>query len=444
MISILLAGFFTISLIIVVHELGHYLAARAVGIHVHRFSLGMGPILLRWHAFDTEWALSLLPFGGYVKMAGMEAAPMEGDEVVPEEAIPPGALFRNKGLPARFFAIIAGPLANLILAVVLSIGLLWHSGEPIYPGTWLDSPPAESAAALAGAERGDRVLSLNGRAVSNWNDLDGELRVAAGASHSLLVERGGQPVSLTLKWELDADGARELGMRPLLDNRVGKVLRDGPAAKLGLERGDRILSVGDEKIDFYDDIARLVNASPDEPLTVIWERGDERFEGEVTPESADVPDSANGDKLKTVGRIFFEPFIEQRPISFGEAVVGGTGQVVFTAKLTIGWLFKMVTFQGDRESVGGPILIFKTAGEMMRWGFSRLLIFIAFFSTQLCLLNLLPIPVLDGGHIVFLTLEALHLPVGENARMRLTVAGMVFLLGLMALVVLKDIGQVLF
>ncbi len=444
MISILVAGFFTISLIIIVHELGHYLAARAVGIHVHRFSLGMGPILLRWNAFSTEWAISLLPFGGYVKMAGMEAAPMEGEAVVEESTIPPEALFRNKGLPQRFFAIIAGPLANLILAILLSVGLLWHGGEPIYPGSFIDTPPPGTAAAVAGAERGDSVLSLDGEAVVNWNGLDELLRSASGSEHTMLIDRNGTELALSLVWNFEGEDQPELGLRPLLDNRVGKVLRGGPAAKLGLERGDRIVEIAGNSIEYYDDIAVVVNANPGNALDIIWERTGNRMEGQVTPEAADVPDAENGDQLKTVGRIFFEPYIEQRPVSFGEALAGGTGQVIYTAQLTIGWLAKMVTFRGDRESVGGPILIFKTAGEMMRWGFGRLLIFIAFFSTQLCLLNLLPIPVLDGGHLVFLSLEALKIPVNENWRLRLTMVGMFFLLGLMALIVLKDIGTVFF
>ncbi|MCB1163472.1 site-2 protease family protein, partial [bacterium] len=234
------------------------------------------------------------------------------------------------------------------------------------------------------------------------------------------------------------------GLGALYDNRVGRVLKDGPADRLGLTQGDRIVELDGKPVRFFDEIASTVNASAGKPLEIAWEHEGQRMTGSITPEKAQVPDPADEDKVIEAGRIYFEPYSEgTERIGLAEAVKVGTLQVVFTGRKTLEWVGKQVTFRGSKDAVGGPVLIAKVAGEMARWGWDRLLTFVAFFSTQLCLLNLLPVPVLDGGHVVFLLLEAVGLPLREQLRMRLTMAGMVLLMGLMFLILLLDIGRVL-
>lgn len=444
MITTVLAMVFTLGLVVLVHELGHFLAARSVGIHVHRFSIGLGPVLLRWRGLGTEWALSLLPFGGYVKMAGMLESVGEG-ETPPEEALlPPEALYRNKSILARLWAIVAGPLANLVLAVALSTGIYAVQGFPIIPDVILSEPPADTPAARAGIARGDRVVALNGEDVANWNAFAERLSTGGAGSYRLGVERGAERLELVL--ELTATGGRfdPTGLSVLSDNRVGRVLRSGPADRLGLATGDRILELDGKPVAYFDEIAAIVNASPGRALSIAWEHAGERRTGSITPELAQVPDPADEDKVIDAGRIYFEPYSEgTEPVGFFAAIKYGSLQVLFTAQKTLDWLGKQLTFRGSKDAVGGPILIAKVAGEMARWGWDRLLGFIAFFSTQLFLLNLLPVPVLDGGHVLFLLLEAVHLPVREQWRVRLTMAGMALLLGLMLFILVLDLGRVL-
>ncbi|MBM4117384.1 RIP metalloprotease RseP [bacterium] len=444
MITTVLAMIFTLGLVVLVHELGHFLAARSAGIHVHRFSIGLGPVLLRWRGFGTEWALSLLPFGGYVKMAGMLESVGEG-ETPPEEALlPPDRLYRNRPIPVRLWAIVAGPLANLLLAVALSTGIYAVQGFPIIPDVILSAPPADTPAARAGVQRGDRVVELNGEAVANWNEFAERLSEGGAADYRLTIERSGERRELVLALTASAGRFDPTGLSVLSDNRVGRVLRNGPADRLGLATGDRILELDGRPMAYFDEIAAIVNASPGRALDIVWERAGQRRTGSITPELAQVPDPADEDRVIEAGRIYFEPYSEgTEPIGLLAAAKYGSLQVLFTARKTLEWVGKQITFRGSKDAVGGPILIAKVAGEMARWGWDRLLGFIAFFSTQLFLLNLLPVPVLDGGHVVFLLLEAVGLPVREQWRLRLTMVGMALLLGLMLFILVLDLGRVL-
>ncbi len=441
----LLAMIFTLGLVVFIHEMGHFLAARSVGIHVHRFSIGLGPVLLRWRAFGTEWALRLLPFGGYVKMAGMVEAVGEGEVPEDEATLPPEMLFRNRSVPKRLWAIIAGPLANLILAVALTTGVLYVQGLPIYPDVGLAEPAAESAAARAGIQRGDKVISLDGEETPAWTAFAGRLSAGGAGDYRLGIDRGGETMELLLTLTATEGEFDPPGLISLHDNRVGRVLTDGPAYRLGLRYGDRIVAVDGEPVGFFDEIAERVNANPGVELSVAWLRDGERMEGVVIPEEAQAPDPVDDTKVVNIGRIFFEPYnAGYRKIGVGEAAKYGFMQISYTAQLTLQWLGKQVIGQGSWDSVGGPVKIAEVAGQMARWGWDRLFGFIAFFSTQLFLLNLLPIPVLDGGHVLFLGMEGLGRPMREEMRMRLTMAGMILLLGFMLFVLMRELWQLFF
>ncbi|MBC8366342.1 RIP metalloprotease RseP [bacterium] len=433
----LLAGVFTIGVIIIVHELGHFLAARAVGIHVHRFSVGMGPVILRKRGFGTEWALSLLPLGGYVRMAGMELAPMEGGEF-DETALPPESLYRNKSLGARFLAIIGGPLANLILAALISIGLLWAGGETIFPTTWLADPTADSPAAALDIQRGDRLARVSGEEVDDWNSVDRLLRADDSSPVSIVVDREGQVLNLAIERPEEGLG---WGLIPLFDNRVGRVLKDGPAFEAGLREGDAIVEVDGKPVQFFEEIAEIINTRAGEETLIRWDHEGTLMEARLTPEASEVP-NADG-SVEVIGRIFFEPYLGSRPIGIWGAVTGGLDRTFGYVAVTLDFLKEAVFFRVSADAVGGPIAIFQMAGQMAGWGFSNLLFFIAFFSTQLFLLNLLPIPVLDGGHIILMIPELFGREVSENLRLRLTQAGLVLLLGIIVLVVFNDLRRII-
>ncbi len=433
----LLAGIFTIGIIVFVHELGHFLGARAVGIHVHRFSIGMGPVILRLRWIGTEWALSLLPLGGYVRMAGMELAPMEGGEF-DETALPADSLYRNKSLGARFLAVIGGPLANLILAALISIGLLWSGGETIYPTTWLSDPVEDTPAAALGIQRGDRLMRIDGELVSDWNAVDRILREGEVSPVAIEVDRAGRTLSLSIQRPVEGAG---WGLIPLFDNRVGRILAGGPADEAGLREGDRIVEVEGQPVHFFEDIAEIINGRAGQETQVSWEHDGTLVEAIIVPEASETPNPDGS--VETIGRIFFEPYLASRPIGLWGSITGGLDRTFGYVAMTLAFLKEAIFFRVNADAVGGPIAIFQMAGQMAGWGMENLLFFIAFFSTQLFLLNLLPIPVLDGGHILLMIPELFGREVSENLRLRLTQAGLVLLLGMIVLVVFNDLRRIL-
>lgn len=434
MLMTLFAGIFTIGLIVFVHEMGHFLIARRLGIHIHRFSIGFGPVLYRFQRWNTEWALSMIPLGGYVRIAGMMEASLEGPDM-DEAELHEQQLFRNRGRFARLSVLLGGPLANLLLALLLLFAVFLSSGETILPTTTLDEVPDGSAAAQAGLMKGDRILLAGGQDPGNWNTLSEILPDEGAVSLNLRIQRGEE----TLAFTLEADEGESLGLIPLVDNRVGKVLHGGPADKIGLRRGDRIVRVNGEEVRAFNEIAERINHSAGNSVALVWLRDGDRFEASVTPREDSLPGSGG----ESIGRIFFEPYYEHRDLgvlgSFQRAIAG----VSYTVRGTLAFLGELISGGLGSDAVGGPIQIFKYAGQSAAWGLGTLLTFIAFFSTQLFLFNLLPIPALDGGHLLLMLPEFVGIRVSETWRIRLTQAGTLILIGIMILVVFQDIRRLL-
>jgi regulator of sigma E protease len=456
---ILLASIFTLGLVVVVHELGHFLFCKLFGVYVKTFSVGMGPKILTRRWGETEYALSLIPFGGYVKMAGegmMEEIqdtgtldqrkyPLGTEEGNLERAgldddIPAHRKFLNKPAWQRFLVFVAGPLFNLVLAYVIYTGLFLHNGMPINPITEVGAVAAETPAAMAGVEPGDVVLTVAGQPVSDWYDMLDRLGEASGVSGgdsvaapvAMTLRRGGASVDAEVALRQDETGRWTFGADPF-DNLVGRVQRNGPADRLGLQRGDRIVEVGGQPVRSHREILAIVQDAADRPLHLVWERDGRRLDGTVTPEAYEVmPDSL-------VGRIHYERYQEYESLSLGQALAYGHRQTWLTTSQTARELWRWVRNRMGLESVGGPIRIAQVAGEMARWGFDRLLFFIAFFSVNLFLLNMLPIPVLDGGHVLFLVMEVLRgKPVDERVQGIATQLGLIILLLFMTVVLVQD------
>ena len=456
----LLASIFTLGLVVIVHELGHFLLCKLFGVYVKTFSVGMGPKILvrRWG--ETEYALSLIPFGGYVKMAGegmmeeiQDTGTLDqrkyplGTEAGNEERagvdddIPADRKFLNKPAWQRLLIFVAGPLFNLVLAYIIYTGLFLHLGLPINPVTEIGTVVADSPAGRAGLQPGDVILAVGGQPVNDWYAmLDGlyeEAGLADGdtmaAPVRLSVERDGDTITALVQLSRSEDTSHwVLGCDPH-DNLVGRVQRNGPADKLGLQSGDRIVRVDGVDIRSHRQILEIVQVSAEKPLLLEWEREGEIISGTVVPEAYEImPDSL-------VGRIHYEKLQENQPLGIIEAFGKGRQQTWLTTSSTARELWRWVRERMGLESVGGPIRIAQVAGEMARWGFDRLLIFIAFFSVNLFLLNLLPIPVLDGGHVLFLLLEvARGKPVDERVQGIATQLGLIILLLFMTVVLVQD------
>jgi len=450
----LLAFAFVLGVVVVVHEAGHFLVAKSVGIYCKTFSVGFGPKLLRRRFGETEYALSAVPFGGYVKMAGegvMEdiqdaGTTHDADDMDPDgNPIPPERWFSSKTTWQRMAVVVAGPLMNLLLALVVCIGVVLVQGVTVNPITTVGTVDEDGAAEAAGILPGDRVVAVAGEEIDSWDTALKAVLDEADADRlpvDLRVDRDGQLLTLPYAPRFEEASRRwELGMWYQQDTRVGKVRADGPADRAGLQRGDVILAIDGQPVEDYSTIAEIVNGSIDTPLELTWERNGETMTATVTPEAAEV--AVSFDEVRTVGRIFYEPYVETQKVAFTEAVAMGSRATWGFVTQTASFLKATVTGNASKDAVSGPLRIAKFSGEMVRWGFDRLMLFLALFSVNLFLLNLLPIPVLDGGHAMFILYEmVLGRRPNQRVQMMATQLGFVALLLLMAYVITMDVIHV--
>lgn len=459
----LVAFVVTLLLVVTVHELGHFLMCKLFGVYVKTFSIGIGPKFARKRWGETEYALSLIPFGGYVKMAGeglMEEIQDTGtwhDRKYPlgtqagnaeaagrDDHIPLDRHFHNKPAWQRLLVFIAGPLANLLLAFVLYTGLVVGIGLHNIPFTRVGAVAEGSPAAAAGFVVGDRITAVNGTAVADWGEFGAAMVPAttrAGGpvpAATVTVERAGAGLDLQLQPVVDpGSGEWMVGLEPW-NTTVGRVQKGGPAAKLGLREGDVILEVQGQAVTSFNQIAAIINDRQAEPTTMVWESQGRRLSGTVTPEKDEV---APGEFK---GRIFMEPYYSYDKVGLGESMKLGWSRTVETTRVTIGVFGDFLRRKLGLDAVGGPLRIGQAAGEMLRWSVPHLLNFVAFFSINLFLLNLMPIPVLDGGHVLFLLLEVARggRPVPERMQAIATQMGLIILLLFMVFVVVLDVWKV--
>ncbi len=460
--STVIAFVFTLGLVIIVHELGHFLVCKLTGIYVKTFSLGFGPKLLRKRIGETEYALSVVPFGGYVKMAGegfMEEIQDTGtgherkyplgtaagdlEAASRDEHIPPDRHFNRRPAWQRLAVVTAGPFFNLLLAFFLYAGIILKMGLVEIPVTVVGAVAAGTPAAEAGVRVGDQVLAVGGQPVALWDDIVTDVvnpslgRRETPLAVPMTVLRGGRLLTLSLapRWSA-TDGYWSVGMEPW-DTVVGLVQRGGPADRVGLRSGDRVLAVEDSTVTSFGAIARIINRMPGKPVRLVWEREGKQFESAVVPQRAEVqPDSS-------IGRIFFDRYYDYRRVGPDRALSIGLTATWGTITSTLQVLGSFVAGHLGLEAVGGPIRIGQVAGEMLRWSFGHLMQFIAFFSVNLFLLNLLPIPVLDGGHVAFILFEMVtRRRVQERVQAIATQVGLIILLLFMTFVIVVDVLKV--
>ena len=461
--TILLASVVTLGLVVIVHELGHFLFCKMFGIYVKTFSIGMGPKLLRWRRGETEYVLSAVPFGGYVKMAGegmMEEiqdtgtweerkyplGTLEGNAEAAslDEDIPRDRLFSERPAWQRLLVFVAGPLFNLLLAWVIYASLFAFEGLRTDPFTKVGDVRPDTPAAAAGFAVGDSIVAVAGEPVDDWDAvLRGLVPEAARERRSapavaVTVVRDGARRELEIAPRFDPDrGAWVVGLETW-NTTVGRVQSGGPAEQVGLREGDVIVSVANEPVTSFGGVARIINDRPDEAVEIRWRRDGRPMHGTVTPELKEVEPG------RSVGRIFIEPYYAyERPGGLRAAVLGWR-QTAATIEGMVTVLGQLVGGQHGLDAVGGPLRIGQAAGEMLRWGVSHLMYFIAFFSVNLFLLNLMPVPVLDGGHVLFLLLEVARggRPVPERIQAIATQMGLIVLLLFMTFVVVLDVWKV--
>ncbi|HZW14335.1 MAG TPA: RIP metalloprotease RseP [Noviherbaspirillum sp.] len=448
----LVAFLVALAVLIVVHELGHYWVARWCGVKVLRFSVGMGKIVFsrRIGPDQTEWALSILPLGGYVKMLDARETDVSG--------LPPEDLkreFTRQPVWKRMAIVAAGPLANFLLAIAVFAGLYSYGMEE--PSTRLRAVAEETAAYQAGLRGGELVTSVNGEPVRTWTDLRWKIMHLAleKTPAQIDVQRrdpgssvGNSLESVTVRLDsltpedLESDFLSKLGMQMARPQAVlGKTLPGGPAMQAGLREGDRIVAVNGQAIPDGLAFVELVRSSPGKPLQIDGLRNQQEFSVTVIPETHVKSDSA-------VGRIQAEvPLVPEMIMASEpplEALAKAVRKTWDTSVLTLKMLGKMLVGEISFRNITGPITIADYAGQTARIGVISYLTFIAFISISLGVMNLLPIPVLDGGLLLYYSLELLTgraLPerFGELAQR----AGVGILMALMAVAFFNDIVRLM-
>lgn len=431
-----------LGLLIFIHELGHFLVAKANGIRVERFSLGFGPRLIKFRKGETEYCISALPLGGYVKMTGQEDFGEE--EIAPVDD--PKA-FSSKGLLARLSVVLAGPAMNLILPFVLMplVFILGRSEpkfvrqEPVVIGVLEDSP-----AAKAGMKTGDKILTVDGSVVSDWNDV---LRLASRPPGSQLMlewDSEGQKLKKEITTAVEEKGAPGLiGIEPSffvdMDPVIAEFVPGSPAEKAGVKAGDRIIEVNGKPIQNWREMSEGVHGSQGKALRIKVQRGDQTVDLTLTP--------IFDEKLKRyvigVSKAANPELYEKYSYGFADAVKKGAEENVALFGLTFRVLKDLVTLKASYKELGGPIRIAQISAKAAQRGLGNFLYLLAFLSIQLGILNLLPIPVLDGGHVVFMAYEGIaRKPLSMKKRLIAQQVGMFLLLTLMVLVTVNDIDAV--
>jgi regulator of sigma E protease len=449
MLTTVLAGAFILSIVIIVHEFGHFIVAKKLGIFVKTYSIGFGKKLWKRRHGETIYALSMLPFGGYVKFAGeqedgkptKEAPQGKTDDETPDSEIDPERYFIGKSPYVRGAVVFAGPFANYVLAIVVYIGMFAIYGVQTISDTRIGEVVGGSTADSVGLVAGDRITAVDGEPVADWDELVEGLYEKRDAVRALAVERGSETVFID--YRVDSAGDRvTLGFYPHVPSSVGQVKRGAPASLAGIRSGDTIVAINDTVIGTYYDIERIIHANPKTPLFVAWARDGVQFADTITPEAKRVLKEGSRTEFKIVGQIGIGPHYESRRMPIHKAVVMAVQSSTRMVVEIVSFLKLLVTGKAGIDAVGGPILITQMAGDMARWGFSYLLYFLAFFSINLCIFNLLPILPFDGGHLALFTYEAVaRRRVNRRVREILAQVGFVLLIVLMVFVVLVDVSR---
>lgn len=431
--STIFGGIVILGVLVFVHELGHFCVAKLSGVKVLKFSLGFGPKLFSRVFGETEYMVCAIPLGGYVLMLG-EGGGEEGEtaELAPEEA---HRSFAGKPVGVRTAIIAAGPTMNLLLPfVVLPIAFLLGVSIPAY----LDGPPqagyvvSGSPAAAAGLQAGDRIFAINGAPVSTWDSANTTLVSHVGAPVRLDVRRNGGEAALTLA-DGGVDGLTALGILPPQPAVIGALAPGMPAAAAGLKAGERIVAIDGQPLASWYELKPLIAAGGEKARTFTVATGGAERQVVITPKTS------NGEFL--IGISPEQQSVEKR-YALVPAIRAGWERAADLIRLTFVFIGKLFSGHVSTDNIGGPISVVQIAGQAVQTDLSSVLLVLAFLSIQLGILNLLPVPVLDGGHLLFNLVEAIiRRPVPLRAREIAQQIGLGLLLLLMVLAFYNDISR---
>lgn len=423
-----------LGIMIFVHELGHFLAAKFFRVRVLTFSLGFGKRLVGFKRGGTDYRVSLLPLGGYVKMAGEDPTEVHAGE--PDE-------FLAKPRWQRFIIAVMGPSMNILMAIVLLAGLYrFHYPKPVY----MEQPArvgeveANSPAAKAGIKAGDLIVRLGNLQQPTWEDLKMKILTTAGEALPVEVLRDGKTLALSLTPL--AKGPEEVGdagLVPCIPGKIGYVEPGMPADQAGLKAGDRIVALGGEPIGCWQQLSAAIQQREGKAVNLSVMRGDQQLQASVTAVHSE---AAGADKwLIGVG---YRSEVVVRQLPWGQAIASSLDDNIRNCVVTFDVLGRIITRRMSARSLSGPIGIAQISGEAYRAGTPELLMLVSFISLQLGIFNLLPIPILDGGMILLLLIESvMRRDMSLEVKERFAQVGIVFLLLLAVFVTYNDIVKTL-
>ncbi|ALA57835.1 RIP metalloprotease RseP [Nitrospira moscoviensis] len=437
-----------LGVLVAFHELGHFLAARWVGVKVLKFSLGFGPKLFGRQVGETEYLVSAVPLGGYVKLFGED----ETEAATPDDR---RRSFAHQHLWGKVLIVAAGPGFNFILAYLIFAGWL-STGAPLFVPTFRDlSADVEalvpgSPAANAGVEIGDRIVKVNGKDISTKTELLDAVAKSKGQPITLEVRREGQAKPFTVT-PIPAPGEAAAGEEVLYTIGVEEtpplvtsVMHGSPASAAGFQPGDRVVAIEGQPIYTWAQMTTHVKDHPLKPLRVEVLRNGQRVPLTVTPTAEKV--TVNGQTVE-VGKIGISGpgrslMRSDNPL---EAVYHGLEATWGWTELTTIGLYKMIVGDISSKNIGGPLTIANISGEAASQGASSVVFLIAILSINLGVLNLLPIPILDGGHLLFFLIEGiLRKPLGERQRELAQQVGLVLLVGVMIFAFWNDLERIFY
>lgn len=426
---------------VVIHEFGHFLVAKLFKIRVETFSVGFGPRLFGFKRGSTDYRLSAIPLGGYVKLGGDESnAPIEGAGATD---IPPQEMFNLRPRWQRILVAIAGPVMNILTALAIPFAAALMYGIPATPAPIVSSIANGGAAAAAGLQRGDKIISFNGNENPKWNTIRGDALLSPGQPLPVIVERNGQRIPLTITPTAVVEEGETAGFLDFVPDYgdlpvvVREVEPNTPASEAGLQPGDRILAVQGQPVRSAEQVTQFIRDHKGQPITLAVKRDGRQVNITATARKL-------GDGRERLG---FRPDEEIPLHRVGPAAAGAYAMNtnLEILRLTGKALGQFFTGQRSaRNTLSGPVGIYKAASSSVeRFGWSGFFTTLAFLSLNLGVFNLLPIPVLDGGAIFLLLIESVLATVGltlsMRVRERIQQVGFVMVILLMVFVITNDI-----
>jgi regulator of sigma E protease len=429
MLITILATAVVLGVLIFVHELGHFTAAKLVDIEVPRFSIGLGPKVIGFTRGETEYVICALPLGGYVKMAGTEEMEMiEGGGSKKPHVTGAGTAvdlgvetedkrtarprdFESKSLPARTLVISAGVIMNLIFALVVFTvsSLVWgvQVSPPAKIGAVAEELLPKGTEALAALPSGTVITGIGRTNVQDFRDV--EIAIAKVSPGNLEFRFANhEPLTINLPAGDSVRASLVAAFEPAVKTppAVGEIVKNSAAQRGGLQPHDRVLTAAGQSVNTWQQLVGVVEQYGGKPLPLVVQRGQQQLAITVTPEAKTLGNKRTYGRLGVYPEMSVQDALPRQRPGVGGAIKAGASRTWDVVTLTAGFLWDLITRKASARNVGGPILIGQLSGRVVRAGLEAFLGFMALFSVNLAVLNLLPIPVLDGGHLMFLAVEA--------------------------------------